>query len=217
MSDISHSTSLGRSIIQKWKDSARILSLKLLPIRGISGISLIEKTVLFKMQSLQITLCGEAIKMAIRSGSRRQVRFFFIVLLGLVTVSCASLGHTDEKIKQLLKLSADSFNSDIRWQEYKEAKNFVPQSEEDRYWAEVDRMKRDIRLTEYQIRDIDFSEKNRFATVNIQYQYWSLESPVLRSATLTQKWRFNKHKSTWQVVDPDFNAIRKISSNSSQY
>jgi hypothetical protein len=155
--------------------------------------------------------------MAIRSGGLRQVRFILIVLLGLTTVSCASMGTSDAKIKQLLKLSADSFNSSIRWQEYKEAKNFVPQIEEDRYWAEVDRMKHDIRLTDYQIRDIDFSEKNRFAKVEVLYQYWSLESPVLRSATITQKWRFNKKKSTWQIVDPGFSSIRKISSNSSQF
>ncbi|MGC9195945.1 MAG: hypothetical protein ACP5IL_10885 [Syntrophobacteraceae bacterium] len=156
-------------------------------------------------------------KMVIRSGSLRRVRFFVIVLLGLATVSCASMEHTDAKIKQLLKLSADSFNSSIRWQEYKEAKNFVPQMDEDRYWAEVDRMKHDIRLTDYQIRDIDFSEKNRFAKVDVLYQYWSLESPVLRSATITQKWRFNKEKSTWQVVDPGFSTIKKISSDSSQF
>ncbi len=111
------------------------------------------------------------------------------------------------KRKQLLKESVDRFNEDIRWQDYEQAQAFVPKAQRERYWAEADRLKHDIRLTEYEVRDVSFSEDERYAAVILHYQYWSLESPILRSVTLTQTWSFDEKKKAWEVEKTGFKAI----------
>jgi hypothetical protein len=155
-------------------------------------------------------------KRTIRTGSRLP-RICAIFFLALITLSCATAGHKDLKVKKALTQSVDMFNSDIRWQDYDAARTFIPKIQEDRYWAEIDRMKHDIRLTEYEVRDIVFSENCLIAWVTVHYQYWSLQSPILRNATVKQTWRFEEPKNAWKVTDTGFRAITVNSSSSSGF
>ncbi len=143
----------------------------------------------------------------------RLLKTSLLLFVALMTLSCATAAGPDRRAKKLLKQSVDLFNGDIRWQDYETAKKFIPQTQGNSFWAQMDRMKRDIRLTDYEIRDIAFCENGLSATAKVHYQYWSVESPILRNATITQKWRFNERKKIWQVIEPGFKAIRKNSSD----
>jgi hypothetical protein len=141
------------------------------------------------------------------------LRLCVIFFFALVTVSCATGGgHGEQKAKKLLKEEIDQFNSDIRWQDYQHAEVFVPKSQVDRYWSETDRMKRDIRLTDFEVRNVEFSEDVHSARVLVHFQYWSLESPILRSVTVHQKWRFDELRKVWHVTNTGFGAITRTSS-----
>ncbi len=139
------------------------------------------------------------------------VRLCVLFFFALVTASCATAGHRAQKIRESLKAPLDAFNSDIRWQDFEHAEIFVPKTRVEHYWAEMDRLKRNIRLTDYEVRDIEFSENNRFATVTLHCEYWLLNSPILRNVNVTQTWRFNDLKEMWQVRDTGFKKIIEAS------
>ncbi len=152
-------------------------------------------------------------KRTTRTGSR-VLRLFFLIFFSLITVSCATGGgHKDvQKIKKLLQTEIDQFNSDIRWQDYEAAKAFVQKAGVERYWAQTDRIKRDIRLTDFEVRDVNFSADGRSARVLLHYQYWSLASPILKSANIAQTWRYDGQKKVWKVTDTGLGAIIKAAS-----
>lgn len=152
-------------------------------------------------------------KRTTRTGSR-VLRISFLIFFSLLTVSCATGGgHKDvQKIKKLLQAEIDQFNGDIRWQDYEAAKAFVSKAGIQRYWAQTDRIKRDIRLTDFEVRDVGFSDDNRSARVLLHYQYWSLASPILKTANITQTWRYEELKKVWKVSDTGLGAIIRASS-----
>ena len=150
-------------------------------------------------------------KWTTRTGSL-MLRLSIIIFFSLLTASCATGKHGDQKIRQLLKESVDQFNEDMRWQVYEQAQAFVPKAQREHYWAEADRLKHDIRLTEYEVRDISFSEDERSAAVILHYQYWSVESPTLRSVTITQTWFYDEHTKAWKVKKTGFKSIAEPSS-----
>lgn len=139
----------------------------------------------------------------------RILRISIMGFLALMTASCATAGSREHKIKQSLNPMVQSFNSDIRWQDFQGAEVFVPKDQDASYWAQVDRLKRDIRLTEFEIRDIEFSRHDRLARVIVHYRYWRLDSPILRGVTVTQTWRYFKdHKEgMWKVSDSGLEAL----------
>ena len=141
-------------------------------------------------------------------------RLCIIFFFALATVSCATggSGHGDQKVKKLLSEEVDQFNNDIRWQDFDSAVAFILKANVEHYWSEADRMKRDIRLTEYEVRSIEFSEDCRSVRVLLHFQYWSVDSPILRSVTVTQRWCYDESKKVWKVNDTGFGAIIRASS-----
>ncbi|MDR3566659.1 MAG: hypothetical protein P4L43_01380 [Syntrophobacteraceae bacterium] len=138
-----------------------------------------------------------------------------LLLFALFTVSCATGGGAREelKVKKLLKEEVNQFNSDIRWQDYEHAQVFVPKGRMAQYWSETDRMKRNVRLTDFELRNMEFSEDRRSASVALHYQYWSPESPILRSVTISQTWSYDELRKVWKVEDTGFSAIARTSSD----
>ncbi len=140
-------------------------------------------------------------KWTMKSG-RRITRLSALVFCALIAVSCTTAAQREQKSKEALDASLKVFNSDIRWQDYQGAAAFVTKSERDRYWAEVEKMKRDTRVTDFEVRDVVFSDNDRLVRATVHYSYWRLDSPVLRSVDLTQRWhRLPGDKGLWTVSE----------------
>jgi hypothetical protein len=161
------------------------------------------------LQLLQILiLYGETMTQSARTGPRR-LRLPFILFLALIVASCASTGGQDKKREDVLKLSVDAFNSAFRCEEYTEAAAYVPADKKGHFWAEVDRFKGKIRITDYSLREVEQKDKSTSANAILYFQFWRLESPTLQTVTFTQKWSIDQKDKQWKVSDSGFGAITK--------
>jgi hypothetical protein len=133
-----------------------------------------------------------------------------ILFLALTVASCASTGGShDKKLEELLKASVETFNSAFKWEEYSDAAVFVPSAKKEAFWAEVDKFKGKIRLTEYELREVEVKQMSGTATAILRFQYWRLEEPTLVNVTLTQKWHYIEKDKLWKVSESGFGAITK--------
>ena len=138
-----------------------------------------------------------------------RLRLPFILFLALIVASCASIGSQDKKHEDSLKLSVDAFNTAFRCEEYTEAAFYVPADKKEHFWAEADRFKGKIRITDFNLREVELKDKSTSANPILYFQFWRLESPILKTVTLTQKWYFDQKDKRWKVSDSGFGAITK--------
>ena len=144
----------------------------------------------------------------ISTTARRRLLLPFIIFLALIITSCASTWGENKKPEEF-KDSIDAFNSAFRWEEYKEAAAFVPPDKKEEFWAQVDKFKGKIRITDFEVRETQLKDKNPSATAILHLQYWRTESPTLQTVTFTQKWYYNAKEKKWMVVDHGFGAITR--------
>ena len=130
-----------------------------------------------------------------------------ILFSALLVTSCASTDGQNKKSEDTLKLSVDIFNGAFRWEDYAEAAAYVPADKKERFWAVADKLKGKIRITEFNLRDVEFKDKSHTASAILQFQFWRLESPTLQTVTFTQKWYFIEKEKLWKVSDSGFGAI----------
>ena len=161
------------------------------------------------LQSLQILmLYGETMTQTAKTGPRR-LGPLFVLFLALIVASCASSGSQDKKLVTSLKLSVDAFNDAFRSEEYTEAAAFVPADKKEYFWAEVDRFKGKIRITDYNLREVQHTDKSTSANPIMYFQFYRLDSAALQTVTFTQKWYFDQKDKGWKVSDSGFGAITK--------
>src|SRR5271157_1411746 len=164
------------------------------------------------LQSLQILIiCGETMTQTGKTGPRK-LRLPFILFLALIAASCASTGgqeKQDKKLEASLRLSVDAFNSAFRWEDYTGAETFVPKGKKEQFWAEVDKFKGKIRITDFNLREVELTDKNTSANAILNFQFWRLESPTLQTLTFTQKWHYTEKDKQWKLSDSGFGVITK--------
>ena len=85
----------------------------------------------------------------------------------------------------------------------------MPADKKEHFWAEVDRFKGKIRITDYNLREVEQKDKSASANAILYFQFWRLESPTLQAVTFTQKWSFDQKEKQWKVSDSGFRAITK--------
>ncbi len=135
---------------------------------------------------------------------------FLGLMLAAAAVSCTSIGLTkDEKGKEVLTSSIEAFNHAFRWEDHTAAAVFVPSGKKEQYWNEVDNFKGKIKIIDIQIRDIDHVEDGTTATAVLNVQYYRPESPILQTATFSQKWFFSEKEKGWQIGQSGYQAMSK--------
>jgi hypothetical protein len=82
----------------------------------------------------------------------------------------------------------------------------VAPDKKEQFWAQVDKFKGKIRLTDFEFRDLELKDKCS-ATAILHFQYWRPESPTLQTVTITQKWYFTEKDKLWKVSDTGFGTI----------
>ena len=123
----------------------------------------------------------------------------------VLTVAAASSASTEDKDK--FKDSVRAFIEAFRFEDYAQASVFVSPECKEKFWSEVDRFQGKIRITEYELRDMQLGEKKNHATVILYFQYWRIESPFLKTVSLTQKWQYSEKDKKWRVSDSGFEAF----------
>ncbi len=123
-----------------------------------------------------------------------------------LTAAVASSALTQEDHKKL-KDSVEAFNQAFRFQDYKQASAFVSLDKKENFWSEADRFNGKIRMTEYEIRDIQVDEKTNQASVIMSIQYWRMASPILQTISFKQKWQYFEKDKSWKVNNIGFEAI----------
>ena len=86
---------------------------------------------------------------------------------------------------------------------------FRASGKKEQFWAEADRFKGKIRISDYEVRQVDSKGKGGLATAILHLQYWRPESPILQSVTFTQKWYYTEKDKLWRVSDTGFEAITR--------
>ena len=124
----------------------------------------------------------------------------------VVGVAAASSASTEDHDKNL-KGSVKAFNEAFRIEDYAQASVFVSPDKKEKFWSEVDRFQGKIRITEYELRDMQLDEKKNHATAIMYFQYWRIESPILETVSFTQKWQYSEKDKTWGVSDTGFEAF----------
>jgi hypothetical protein len=132
-----------------------------------------------------------------------------ILLLALVVASCASSESREKKQEEVLRASVDTFNSAFKWEDYIQAAVFVAPDKKQLFWEQADKFKGKIRLTDYELREVELKDKGATATAILHFQYWRLDSPTLRSITLTQKWYYTSKDKQWRVSESGYSAITR--------
>ena len=72
----------------------------------------------------------------------------------------------------------------------------MPADKKEHFWAEVDKFKGKIRITDYNLREVELKDKSTSANAILYFQFWRLESPTLQTVTFTQKWCFTKRTNS---------------------
>ncbi len=132
-----------------------------------------------------------------------------ILFLSLFVVSCGGMGNSDEKKEKGLKESVDAFNFAFRWEEYNEAAAFLPTSRKADFWALVDTFKGNLRIVDFEVREVEYHKGSMRGTAIVSYQYYLSASPLLQKATVTQQWYYTESDKTWKVESSGFEAIAK--------
>ncbi len=139
-----------------------------------------------------------------------KLKLGLIIFLSVTLASCASIGGREENKKaRLLNESVDAFNSSFRWEDYKEASSFVSPNKKELFWTEVDKFKGKIRLSDYQIREVNYEKGCPSATAIVYFQYWRPDDPTLQTVTFSQTWYYSEKQEMWKVGDSGFGAILK--------
>ena len=123
----------------------------------------------------------------------------------LINVAAASSASTEDHAD--LKDSLKTFNEAFRFEDYTQAYAFVSPEIKENFWSEADRFKGEIRIAEYELRDMQLDEKKNHATAILNFQYWRKESPILKTVSCTQKWQYSQKDKTWRVSDSGFDSI----------
>ncbi|MEM5789446.1 MAG: hypothetical protein AAGU11_19205 [Syntrophobacteraceae bacterium] len=134
--------------------------------------------------------------------------FACCLLASAVLASCGSM-NKGEKKKENLLMTVEAFNSAFKWEDYNAAGMFIAPGKKEQFWKEVDLFKGKIRITDVQIRDVDYIDNSPSGTVILWVQYFRTSLPTLQTVTFRQRWYFLEEEKHWQLVESGFQAISK--------
>lgn len=139
-----------------------------------------------------------------KSGARR---FGLLLCFFAGILSSCGLLTTQKGNEQALRLAADRFNTSLRWEDYKAAATRIAPSRREDFWNQVERLRGQVRIMEYQVMDVSLNETDRSGTVTLRYRFFHKRNPQLQTTTVRQKWEFSEREHVWQVVRNDMEQL----------
>jgi hypothetical protein len=101
-----------------------------------------------------------------------------------------------------------AFSADLRWEQWDSAAEHVEPALRPDFFALTEQL-REVRLTDYEVRDVQIESLKTTATAVVVYRGFELSMPVERSVVVTQHWRWDEEARTWYVT-PDIAAREKL-------
>jgi hypothetical protein len=130
----------------------------------------------------------------------------FLCCLFLLSFSCATITK-GEASKDGLGKAATQFNTALRWADPQRASVWIPAPAEDDFWKLIDKVHKQIRVMDFEIRKVSYEENSDLGSVRVYFRYYHLNDPTVRDLTLHQKWRFDENKKAWKVVQHDIETL----------
>lgn len=121
-----------------------------------------------------------------------------IFIFGLVG-GCAALNKSKNNVKELAS-AVEAFNTALRWGDFKQASVFVAPASQEKFWQQSDKLEGRMRLTEYDIRYINWQSTAHFVPVTIRYRYYFTNDPNLETETVTQIWSYSEEMQHWLIT-----------------
>lgn len=141
---------------------------------------------------------------AIRNG--RWLAVVSMVMAFALTGACAALSK-NKNTRKTLSTAVEGFNTALRWGDFKVASTFVAPDFQEQFWRQSDIMEGRIRLTEYDIRYITWTENERTSPVIIRFRYYTTNDPTIQTETVRQVWRYNEQAQGWQLIQSGLDAL----------
>jgi hypothetical protein len=144
----------------------------------------------------------------LRERPGRTIAAISMLLSILMLASGCVSAITDRKLNdEGLREAVTIFNDAIRWRDYQQALVWVPPQQRDVFWKQTDAVQDNLRIVDYQILRLDFSERTTIGSTDLRYRYYSLTNPRIESVTLHQKWRWDEVNHQWLVVQSDLETL----------
>lgn len=127
-------------------------------------------------------------------------------LLAGILCSC-SLLSTQKGDEEALRLAADRFNTNLRWEDYKAAATRMAPSKREDFWNQADRLQGQVRIMDYQVVDVSMNDADGSGAVTLRYRFFHKRNPQLQTTMVHQKWVFSDREHVWQVVKNDMEQL----------
>jgi hypothetical protein len=128
------------------------------------------------------------------------MRFSSFCLLALLLLTdCAALSQ----IRPDFDKTYEAYNQLIRWHDMYRAAGFASSAVAERFmeWAEASKK---VRITDYRVVNVRYDEKTLEAEVDTAFDYYRIDSPVVKSVTDRQKWTYRDESGVkqWRLQSP---------------
>lgn len=143
------------------------------------------------------------------SCSKKSIRHTLLLLILTCAVflpACSTLGGKKNDMKNLTK-AVEAFNTALRWGDFKMASALVAPALQEQFWQQSDILEKNIRLTEYDIRNISMAAEGQSTPVIVRYRYYYTNNPQLRTVTVRQDWHYSEVAEGWQLTHTGLDAL----------
>jgi len=122
----------------------------------------------------------------------------FCLILPLMFSCAGIMGHKNSE--DGLLAAAESFNTSMRWEDYKKASEWIAPSLQDKFWTECDVLEGHVRFMECQVRNVSVQDGSSSGLAFIRYRFYYPDNPNVQTKTVRQRWAFSQDDKAWHLV-----------------
>jgi hypothetical protein len=128
---------------------------------------------------------------------------FYIVLLSLLVVGCASVSEMKKMDK--FEETSHAYELAIRWSDFEMASSFIKDQEDPDLAAQIEHLKQ-YQVTSYEVKRFLPSAEKSQVLVFADVQYFKRDSLIVKNYSHRQLWNFDPDKESWYLTSglPDF-------------
>jgi hypothetical protein len=123
------------------------------------------------------------------------MRKTFVALAALAAL--AGCRHIDPWSHEYnLQQAQLAYTQNMRWQNFDKASQWIPHDDRARFFREAEAL-RDVRISEYDIGEIEMRDGGKAATVRVSYRLYDMRTLIERNLLETQEWSYGDEG--WRV------------------
>ncbi len=122
---------------------------------------------------------------------------FYIVLLSLLVVACASV--TEMKKMDKFEQASHAYELAIRWSDFEMASSFIKNQEDPNLAAQIKHLNQ-YQVTSYEVRRFLPSTEKSQVLVFADVQFFKKDGLIVKNYTDRQLWQFDPDKEGWFLI-----------------